>query len=89
MSDITTALLVEHIPSQLLCPVDVVNQSIQYAVVRQQPWTVPMRLLCIMSLIENGINEKELVPLVRLLIPNRPGQYDFTVVTAMGVITDG
>ena len=28
-------------------------------------------------------------PLVRLLIPNRPGQYDFTVVTAMGVITDG
>mmetsp|Transcript_10567 Transcript_10567/g.30930 ORF Transcript_10567/g.30930 Transcript_10567/m.30930 type:complete len:2039 (-) Transcript_10567:1916-8032(-) len=28
-------------------------------------------------------------PLVRLLIPNRDGNYDFTVVTAMGVITDG
>lgn len=28
-------------------------------------------------------------PLVRLLIPNPPGNYDFTVVTAMGVITDG
>lgn len=28
-------------------------------------------------------------PLVRLLIPNPPGKYDFTVVTAMGVITDG
>jgi hypothetical protein len=28
-------------------------------------------------------------PLVRLLIPNPPGNYDFSVVTAMGVITDG
>ena len=28
-------------------------------------------------------------PLVRLLIPNPPGNYDFTIVTAMGVITDG
>jgi len=28
-------------------------------------------------------------PLVRLLIPNPDGNYDFTVVTAMGVITDG
>ena len=28
-------------------------------------------------------------PLVRLLIPNPPGKYDFTVVTAMGVITEG
>lgn len=28
-------------------------------------------------------------PLVRLLIPNPPGNYDFTVITAMGVITDG
>jgi len=28
-------------------------------------------------------------PLVRLLIPNADGNYNFTVVTAMGVITDG
>jgi hypothetical protein len=28
-------------------------------------------------------------PLVRMLIPNPPGHYDFTVVTAMGVITEG
>lgn len=28
-------------------------------------------------------------PLVRLLIPNPPGKYNFTIVTAMGVITDG
>lgn len=28
-------------------------------------------------------------PLVRLLIPNPPGNYDFTVVSAMGVITEG
>jgi hypothetical protein len=28
-------------------------------------------------------------PLVRLLIPNPPWNYDFTIVTAMGVITDG
>eukprot|EP00536_Pseudo-nitzschia_multiseries_P006241 jgi/Psemu1/318855/estExt_fgenesh1_pm.C_1300013 len=28
-------------------------------------------------------------PLVRLLIPNPDGNYDFTVVTAMGVITEG
>lgn len=28
-------------------------------------------------------------PLVRLLIPNPPGSYEFTIVTAMGVITDG
>jgi len=28
-------------------------------------------------------------PLVRLLIPNPDGKYDFTIVTAMGVITDG
>ena len=28
-------------------------------------------------------------PLVRLLIPNPPGHYDFTVVSAMGVITEG
>lgn len=31
----------------------------------------------------------KLDPLVRLLIPNPPGHYDFSVVTAMGVITDG
>ena len=28
-------------------------------------------------------------PLVRLLIPNPPGKYNFTIVSAMGVITDG
>lgn len=28
-------------------------------------------------------------PLVRLLIPNTDGNYDFTIVTAMGVITEG
>lgn len=28
-------------------------------------------------------------PLVRLLLPNPPGNYNFTVVTAMGVITEG
>jgi hypothetical protein len=28
-------------------------------------------------------------PLVRLLIPNPPGKYNFTIVTAMGVITEG
>ncbi len=28
-------------------------------------------------------------PLVRLLIPNEDGKYDFTIVTAMGVITEG
>lgn len=28
-------------------------------------------------------------PLVRLLLPNPPGHYDFTIVTAMGVITEG
>mmetsp|Transcript_1265 Transcript_1265/g.3409 ORF Transcript_1265/g.3409 Transcript_1265/m.3409 type:complete len:647 (-) Transcript_1265:102-2042(-) len=28
-------------------------------------------------------------PLVRLLIPNPPGNYNFTIVTAMGVITEG
>ena len=28
-------------------------------------------------------------PLVRLLIPNADGKYDFTIVTAMGVITEG
>ena len=28
-------------------------------------------------------------PLVRLLIPNQPGRYEFTIVTAMGVITEG
>jgi len=28
-------------------------------------------------------------PLVRLLIPNPPGQYNFTIVTAMGVVTEG
>lgn len=28
-------------------------------------------------------------PLVRLLIPNAEGNYDFTIVTAMGVITEG
>jgi hypothetical protein len=28
-------------------------------------------------------------PLVRFLIPNPPGNYDFTIVTAMGVITEG
>jgi hypothetical protein len=28
-------------------------------------------------------------PLVRMLIPNPPGHYDFTIVTAMGVITEG
>ena len=28
-------------------------------------------------------------PLVRLLIPNPEGKYDFSVVSAMGVITDG
>jgi hypothetical protein len=28
-------------------------------------------------------------PLVRMLIPNPPGNYDFTIVTAMGVITEG
>lgn len=28
-------------------------------------------------------------PLVRLLIPNAPGHYKFTIVTAMGVITEG
>ena len=28
-------------------------------------------------------------PLVRLLIPNPPGNYNFAIVTAMGVITDG
>jgi hypothetical protein len=28
-------------------------------------------------------------PLVRLLIQNPPGQYDFTIVTAMGVVTEG
>lgn len=37
-------------------------------------------------------NERESLrsdPLVRLLIPNREGNYQFTIVTAMGVITDG
>lgn len=37
-------------------------------------------------------NEREMLnndPLVRLLIPNADGNYDFTLVTAMGVITDG
>mmetsp|Transcript_36708 Transcript_36708/g.88723 ORF Transcript_36708/g.88723 Transcript_36708/m.88723 type:complete len:2250 (+) Transcript_36708:90-6839(+) len=37
-------------------------------------------------------NEREKLrndPLVRLLIPNPEGKYDFTIVTAMGVITDG
>lgn len=28
-------------------------------------------------------------PLVRMLIPNEPGQYNFTLITAMGVITEG
>ena len=28
-------------------------------------------------------------PLVRLLIPNAPGSYDFTIISAMGIITDG
>lgn len=28
-------------------------------------------------------------PLVRLLIPNRPGNYNFTIVSAMGVVTEG
>lgn len=28
-------------------------------------------------------------PLVRLLIPNAPGKYDFVIVSAMGVITEG
>ncbi|GAX28047.1 hypothetical protein FisN_2Hh135 [Fistulifera solaris] len=28
-------------------------------------------------------------PLVRLLIPNRPGKYNFVIVSAMGVITEG
>lgn len=28
-------------------------------------------------------------PLVRLLIPNPPGKYDFTIVSAMGVVTEG
>ncbi len=28
-------------------------------------------------------------PLVRLLISNRPGDYDFSIITAMGVITEG
>jgi len=28
-------------------------------------------------------------PLVRMLISNEPGQYDFTLITAMGVITEG
>ena len=28
-------------------------------------------------------------PLVRLLIPNPPGEYNFTVVSAMGVVTEG
>ncbi|KAL7467599.1 hypothetical protein ACHAXS_007844 [Conticribra weissflogii] len=28
-------------------------------------------------------------PLVRLLIPNDPGNYNFTIITAMGVITEG
>eukprot|EP00957_Ditylum_brightwellii_P024233 1828134-Ditylum_brightwellii.AAC.1 len=37
-------------------------------------------------------NEQEQLmkdPLVRLLIPNRPGHYNFTVISAMGVITEG
>lgn len=28
-------------------------------------------------------------PLVRLLIPNKPGKYNFVIVSAMGVVTDG
>lgn len=28
-------------------------------------------------------------PLVRLLIPNPPGKYEFTIVSAMGVVTEG
>ena len=37
-------------------------------------------------------DEREMLkndPLVRLLIPNSPGKYNFTIVTAMGVITEG
>ena len=37
-------------------------------------------------------DEREVIrkdPLVRLLIPNPPGNYNFTIVTAMGVITEG
>ena len=43
------------------------------------------------AIIYNEDDRKQLAgdPLVRLLIPNPPGNYDFTVVTAMGVITDG
>lgn len=43
------------------------------------------------AIVYNEDDRKQLAgdPLVRLLIPNPPGNYDFTVVTAMGVITDG
>jgi len=37
-------------------------------------------------------SEREFIandPLVRLLIPNDPGNYNFTIITAMGVITEG
>jgi hypothetical protein len=38
---------------------------------------------------ENVREELRKDPLVRLLIPNPPGKYDFVIVTAMGVITEG
>lgn len=38
---------------------------------------------------EKERNFIQLDPLVRLLIPNPPGNYDFTIVSAMGVITEG
>jgi len=37
-------------------------------------------------------SEREFInsdPLVRMLIPNEPGNYNFTLITAMGVITEG
>lgn len=37
-------------------------------------------------------SEQEIIandPLVKLLIPNDPGNYNFTIITAMGVITEG
>lgn len=43
------------------------------------------------ALIYDGYDREKLRndPLVRLLIPNPEGNYDFTIVTAMGVITEG